>query len=174
MGRTDYRGGQAPIRTASELAVILPVPLLMIVHGYATVVFPRTDRSNQSPEVAVVSVRSKKTYPPPVALPLFIHWKQWEEIVVPLLEDDDRVTGWRGVLKDLGEAVILMNDIVGPDGEIAFQEDTQIGLSVPVRLSLGTLFACDPYDAARFGGRTGSYLNALAGVIYEKAVSEGY
>jgi hypothetical protein len=146
----------------------------MIVHGYATVVFPKTDRSNQSPDVGIIQVRQKKTYPPAVGLLLFIHWKQWEEIVVPLLEDDDRVTGWRGVLKDLGEAVTLMNDIVGPGGEIVFQAGVEIGLSVPTKLSLGTLFACDPYDAARVGGRTGSYLNSLAGVIYEKAVEEGY
>ena len=147
---------------------------MMIVGGYAAPAFPRTDRSNPSPAVGIIPVRSKVNWPPPVGLPLFIHWTQWEAVVVPCLEEDLRATGWRGTLIELGQAVTLMNNIVGPGGDIVFTLGLQIGLSPPTRTSLGTLYACDPFDFTRVGGRTSGYLNAMMGVIYEKAVEAGY
>jgi hypothetical protein len=145
---------------------------MMIVDGYAAPTFPGTNRSNPSPAVGIIPVRGKTAWPPS-GLPVFIHWKQWEEIVVPLFQDDDRPVGWRGVLADLGTALTLLNDIVGPGGVIVFTEGMDLGLGVPTDESLGKLYACDFYSRT-FGGKTGSYLSNMAGVIYDKATEQGY
>ena len=175
MGRADHRGGQAPLRTASELALLLPVPLLMIVEGYASPSFPNSNRSNPSPAVGIVPTRPKSTYPSPGGhYPIFIHWTQWEAVVVPLFQDDVRLAGWRGSHQELGEAVILLNDIVGPTGEVQYPEGLEIGLGQPSKLSLGTLYACDPFDRGRVGGRTSAYLTGLMGVVYDQATQAGY
>jgi hypothetical protein len=150
----------------------------MIVSGYATVVFPRTDRSNPSPAVGIIPIRPKRTFPTPTGLPLYIHWKQWEEIVVPLFEPDEtgavQATSWRGTLEELGHAVTLMNDVVGPDGEVVYPSGFEIGLGVPSERSIGTLYACDPWEASRVGGRTSGYLNAISGILYSRAAAAGF
>lgn len=174
MGQPDYRGGKAPLRTATELALLLPVPIMMIVDGYAQVVFPTTDRSNPSTYVAIVPTKPKKGYPPATRLPIYVHWTQWENVVVPLFQSDDRLTGWRGTLAELGQAIMLMNNIVGPNGEILFPIGLQIGLGVPSDQSLGRLYACDPFDSQRYGGKTGGYLTNAMGVIFTKAQEAGY
>lgn len=173
MPRTEYRGGQAPARSALELSLLLPVPLMMIVGGYALPVFPGTNRSNPSPAVGIVPVKGKTSWPSPSRMPIYVHWKQWEQIVVPLLGDDPRPTGWRGTILSTGKIVTLLNDIIGPGGEIVFPEGLDIGLEPPSDTSLGKLYACD-FFGQHFGGKTGSYLSNLAGIIYEKAVEEGY
>jgi hypothetical protein len=172
MPRPEYRGGQAPIRSALELSLLLPIPLMMIVDGYAAPVFPGTNRSNPSPAVGIIPVKGKTAWPPPSGLPVYIHWKQWKNIVVPLLGGDLRVSGWRGTLLDLGAAVTLLNDIIGPGGEVVFPAGTEIGLEPPADTSLGKLYACD-FFSRTFGGKTGSYLSNLAGIIYLKTVQQG-
>jgi len=106
-------------------------------------------------------------------MPIYVHWKQWEQIVVPCLGTDLRPTGWRGTLLGQGKIVTLLNDIIGPGGEVVFPEGLDIGLEPPSDASVGKLYACDFFDRY-FGGKTGSYLSNLAGIIYEKAVEEGY
>lgn len=173
MPRAEYRGGQAPIRTALELSLLLPIPLMMIVDGHAAPSFPMTNRSNPSPAVGITLLRGKKPWPPLAGPPLYIHWKQWERVVVPCLSGDDRVTGWRGSLNDLGETVTLLNDIVGPEGDIVYPEGTDLGVETPSKTSRGKLYACD-FFGRHFGGKTGGYLSNLAGIIYTKATEEGY
>lgn len=128
MGRADYRGGLAPIRTADELAVLLPIPLYLMVSGYAGPIYPKTDRSNPAPAVGIVG---SKTIPDSLKpqmdgfLPLWIHWTQWRDVVVPLL-NDARVTDWRGVLRDLGDLLNLPADVYGPEG-VAYPAGTDVG-----------------------------------------------
>jgi hypothetical protein len=128
MGRADYRGGLAPIRTADELAVLLPIPLYLMVSGYAGPIYPKTDRSNPAPAVGIVG---SKTIPDSLKpqmdgfLPLWIHWTQWRDVVVPLL-NDARVTDWRGVLRDLGDLLNLPADVYGPEG-VAYPAGTEAG-----------------------------------------------
>jgi hypothetical protein len=174
MGRADHRGGQAPLRTASELALLLPVPLMMIVGGYASPSFPRSDRSNPSPAVGIVPTKPRNSYPTSGGrFPIYIHWTQWEAVVVPLFQDG-RLTVWRGTHQELGEAVILLNDIVGPGGVVQYPLGLDIGISQPSKVSLGKLYACDPFDADRVGGKTAGYLNALMGMVYDQATQAGY
>lgn len=175
MPRPENRGGQAPIRSALELSLLLPVPMMMIVDGYAAPTFPRTNRSNPSPAVGIIPVKGKKAWPPPSGLPVYVHWRQWQNVVVPCLQDDPRVTGWRGTLSgtDLGAAVTLLNDIVSPSGQIVFPSGTNLGVEPPSDTSLGKLYACD-FFSRTFGGKTGSYLSNLAGILFVKATEQGY
>lgn len=173
MGRADYRGGRAPIRTASELAVLLPIPILMIVEGYAQPLFPGTDRSNPSPFVAVVETRPKKTYPTVVGLPLYIHWTQWRDIVVPLLEQIT-TSQWRGQNWHFGDLVTLLNNIVGPNGEVFFPVGYEVGFTGFTLDSLGALYACDQGDRARVTGRLAEYLQAMSGSVYRDASAAGF
>lgn len=173
MPRPENRGGQAPTRSALELALLLPVPMMMIVDGFAAPTFPTTNRSNPSHAVGIVPVKGKPYWPSPVGLPIYIHWKQWKNVVVPLLQGDPRPTGWRGTLNDLGSAVELLNDIVGPGGNVVIPEGTDLGVDPPSDTSRGKLYACD-FFGRTFGGKTGSYLSNLAGIIFVKATEEGY
>jgi len=147
---------------------------MMIVDGYAQAIFPATDRSNPSPYVAIVPTRSKQSFPPASRLPIYVHGTQWQNVVVPLFQDDDRLTGWRGTLSDIGEAVTLMNNIVGPTGDIVFPIGLTIGFANPSEQSLGRLYACDPFDFQRYGGKTGGYLTNAMGVIFTQAQEAGY
>lgn len=128
MGRADYRGGQAPIRTADELAVLLPVPLYLMVSGYAGPIYPKTDRSNPAPAVGIVGL---KTIPDSLKpqmvglLPLWVHWTQWRDVVVPLLSDE-RVVDWKGVLRDLGDLLNLPVDVYGPEG-VVYPSGSEVG-----------------------------------------------
>ena len=129
MGRTDYRGGKAPIKTADELASLLPIPLFLIVSGYAGPIYPKTDRSNPAPAVGIVGI---KTLPDSLRprvnqiLPVWIHWTQWQSVVVPLMADE-RVTDWRVVLRDLGDVLSLPVDVYGPDGTIPYEAGATVG-----------------------------------------------
>ena len=173
MGRADYRGGTAPIRTAEELAFLLPIPILMIVEGYARPLFPASNPANPSPYVAVVGTRPKKTYPQVTGLPVYIHWTQWKNIVVPLLEAQ-ATSQWRGQIWNLGDLVVLLNNIVGPNGEIVFPAGFEVGFTGFTLESLGALYGCDPNDVARVGGRVAEYLTAMSGSVYRDASAAGF
>ena len=129
MGRADYRGGKAPILTADELASLLPIPLFLIISGYAGPIYPKTDRSNPAPAVGIVGI---KTLPDSLRprvnqiLPVWIHWTQWQAVVAPLISDE-RVTDWSDVLRDLGDLLNLPADVYGPGGVVAYPEGTEVG-----------------------------------------------
>jgi len=129
MGRADYRGGKAPILTAGELADLLTVPILMVVLGYAGPIYPRSDRSNPAPAVGIVGT---KTVPdqlrPRVTqiLPVWVHWTQWQEVVVPLISDD-RISDWSGIIRNLGDLLNLPVDVRGPDGSVTFTKGSSVG-----------------------------------------------
>lgn len=173
MGRADYRGGIAPIRTASELALLLPIPILMIVEGYARPLFPGSTPAHPSPYVTVVGTRPKKTYPQVTGLPLHVHWTQWQEVVVPILEQVT-TSQWRGQVWSFGDLVTLLNNIVGPGGSVVFPVGFEVGFTGFTAQSLGALYACDPGDVARVGGRIAEYLSAMSGVVYRGAQSAGF
>mgnify|MGYP000261659555 CR=1 FL=1 len=129
MGRADYRGGQAPIKTADQLASLLPIPLFLIVSGYAGPIYPKTDRSNPAPAVGIIGTKTIPDSLKPLAsnlLPIWIHWTQWQSVVAPLL-DDERVTDWRGTLRDLGDLLDLLVDVYGPNGTIPYPAGTFVG-----------------------------------------------
>lgn len=149
MGRADYRGGIAPIRTTEQLMEILPIPLYLMVSGYAGPIFPRTDRSNPAPAVGIVGTRTIPGSLRPSMrgiLPVWIHWTQWRDVVVPLLEDD-RVTSWAGVLSDLGDLLKLAVPVRSPSGSVVYPVGTPVGnLAYSTKIP-GGLYAPDHGDA---------------------------
>ena len=169
MGRADYRGGRAPIRTADELASLLPIPLYLIVSGYAGPIFPKTDRSNPAPAVGVTM---NKTIPDSLRpqmegiLPIWIHWTQWQSVVVPLL-NDERVTDWRGILRDLGDLLNLPVDVYGPDGSIVFPSGSEVGNLRYSTTIPGGLYAPSCGDAR-------SLVGAYSGLVQEAATTAGF
>ena len=167
MGRADYRGGQAPIRTADELAVLLPVPLYLMVSGYAGPIYPKTDRSNPAPAVGIVGL---KTIPDSLKpqmvglLPLWVHWTQWRDVVVPLLSDE-RVVDWKGVLRDLGDLLNLPVDVYGPEG-VVYPSGSEVG-----QLRFSTNIPGGLY--APSGGDSRALVGAYSHLIRETASSVG-
>lgn len=173
LGNKEFRGGLSPTRTALELSGILPLPLLLVIEGYASPIFPLSTPATPSPSVGVISIREKTTWPPVVGLPVWINWLQWERVVVPILESGV-VAKWRGQIQDLGDQLVLLNNVVGPGWEIVFQEGTVVGESAWTRQRLGLLYGCDPSDTDRVGGKLSSYLENLSRLIYQRAVEAGY
>ena len=169
MGRADYRGGIAPIRTAGELASILPIPLYLMVSGFAGPIFPKTDRSNPAPAVGIVMLKTiPNSLRPQMAgiLPVWIHWTQWRDVVAPLL-DDKRVTDWAGVIRDLGDILSLPVNVYGPDGSVAYPAGTEAGqLAFSTRIP-GGLYAPSCGDAR-------SLVNAYGGLVQEAGTAAGF
>lgn len=166
MSRADYRGGLAPIRTAQELAQVLPIPLYLMVSGYAGPSYPLTDRSNPSVMVGIVGL---KTAPPTLQglmgryLPLWIHWTQWRDVVAPLVLDP-RITDWKGVLRDLGDLLQLPVNVIGPDGQVVYEAGEAVGgLAYSTRIP-GGLFASE----------AGELVHQYAGLISQQASSAGF
>ena len=173
MGRIDYRGGQAPLRTATELSTVLPIPILMVGEGHAMPSFPKTDRSNPSPVVTVVP-----SIPDPrfssLGFPLGVHWTQWNSVAVPVIERLQTYQ-WRGTIGSLGQTLLVLQDVVGPAGVVAFAEGFTAGSSVVSEESVGRLYACDPPQVrGKPQSKTYAYLANIALIIYQTAVDAGY
>src|SRR3989344_4723307 len=137
--KRDHRGGRAPLRTATELSVLMPIPILLIVDGHAVPLFPGSDRAAPSSYVEVILTRSS-SLSPLLKFPLRVNGKQWEEVIYPILSDEV-VVGWRGRIAVLGDLITLLNDIVGQDGTTLYAEDDEIGRSQYTKdLGVGRLY----------------------------------
>lgn len=167
MGRSDYRNGIAPIRTATQLADLLPIPVFLLLKGYAKPVFPGTDRSNPAVKVGILGIESLPDTMPLLRehLPVWVHWTQWRDVVVPVVEDL-RTAWWTGINPSTGDALALAQNVLVPQsgGEIQYAADTTVGTSSHSTEAVGGLYE-DHLE---------EYLDALSGVIQEKAVAEGY
>ncbi len=172
MSRFDYRGGIAPLRTAEELSLILPIVLLFLVDGSAQARFPNTDRSSQSPWVSVVIVRGGEN-PPPRGFPLYFHWSQWNRLVVPLLKEAQTST-WRGGLSEFGDILRLLENVVGSYGTVIFPKGEVFGSTASTSESVGRLYGCDFSDLDRVGGKTLEYLLNMRERVLSQAESLGY
>lgn len=171
MSRFDFRGGIAPIRTAEELSLILPIVILFIVDGSAQPRFPNTDRSSPSPWVSVVLVREGEN--PPSNFPLYFHWTQWNRLVVPLLREKQTYS-WRGGVTEFGDLLTLLNNVVGACGTILFPKGEVFGTTSSSSESVGRLYGCDPSDIDRVGGKTLEYLLTMRERVLSDAQALGY
>lgn len=167
MSRADYRRGRAPIRTANELAILMPVPVFLLISGYAKPVYPRTDRSNPSPHVGIMTVKTiPDTYPSlKGALPVWVHWTQWQDVIVPVVADP-RVTEWRSRISSTGDALTLANDIMIPQsgGQVQYAAGASVGTSACSLSTQGGLYL----------QYLSQYLAPLGGIIKAQAVAQGY
>ena len=166
MGRADYRGGVAPIRTAEELSTLLPIPLYLIVSGLAKPVYPQTSRAHPSPAVGVIAVETlPKSLKPTMSgvLPIWIHWTQWQDVVVPVMADPS-VTDWAGVLKDLGDVLKLLQDVYSPNRTVAYKKGSAVGNAAFSTRTPGGLYRYD----------TQALLTQYQSLIRLQATSQGY
>lgn len=155
--------------------MLLPVPLLLIVAGFAQPLFPLSDPSSPSSVVAIVqSKRTPSGYLKRARLPVYINWTQWESVVVPLL-GDIVVTGWRGQIGGTGDLLSLLQDLVGVDGSILYPTGTDVGYSGISKRGVGKLYACDPPQSQGSpSSKTSAYLENLSLLISTYAKQAGY
>lgn len=167
MGRTDYRVGIAPIRTATQLADLLPTPIYLLIKGYAKPVFPGTDRSNPAVKVGIIGVEHIPDTLPTLrgSLPVWIHWTQWRDIVVPVVEDL-RTTWWAGVDPSTGDTVTLARNVLIPQsgGQVEYPAGTPVGTTSHSTAAVGGLYQ---YEVEQ-------YLEELSGIILARATAQGY
>jgi len=145
MSRFDYRGGEAPILTAEQLASQLTVPISLVIAGKANVFFPTTNRSN--PSVAVVVKFDGREM-------IRVHWTQWQSVAVPVIEDD-RLSHWRGLL------------VSGVPGDFASQT-SKLRSGNLYGCDWTELVRQNP------SSRHSQYLTQINGIIHQKAQSEGF
>jgi hypothetical protein len=122
--------------------------------------------------VIVVQSKPKDTYPITTKA-TYIHWTQWQDLVVPILEAL-QTSRWRGVVGELGDLLLLQDSIIGPNGEVVFPAGFEIGFSGFNTDSIGALYACDKHNLERVNGRVAEYLNAMSGSIFRDAEAAGY
>lgn len=168
MARADYRTGIAPIRTATELADLLPIPIFLLIKGYAKPVFPGTDRSNPAVRVGIVGIG------PPIpdtlptlkgSLPVWIHWTQWQNVVVPVV-DDLRTSWWAGVDPSTGDTASLPANVLVPQsgGQVLYPAGAVVGATSHSTAGNGGLYQYE----------VGEYLTELSGIIKARAVAQGH
>jgi hypothetical protein len=174
-----YRGGIAPIRGARELALSLPIPLLLIGEGWARAGFPASTPARPSPWVEVSLNRPKGTYPDAGAklFPLYVNGVQWERVAVPLLKGETYPIPhrWRGVIGSLGEALQLYQGIVGVGGSLLLPAGADWASAPLTEESLGKLYACDPGSPGKWvGGKSAQFLVELTLLVLARAEAAGY
>jgi len=133
-------------KSAQQLADVIPYVALLIVGGHVNVLFPGSRPSRYS-EFVVLSP-SKGPYPSvvPEGLSLFFDGEQWNDLVVPLLQEV-QTSGWRGNLPGVaGETVKLLQAIYGPGGTLVAAEGTPLGTLPGSEVAQpGPLYQPEPY-----------------------------
>ena len=167
MGRTDYRNGIAPIRTATQLADLLPIPLYLLIKGYAKPVVPGTDRSNPAVKVGILGIEHIPDTLPTLrgSLPVWVHWTQWRDVVVPVVADP-RTSWWAGVDPSMGDPVTLARNVLTPQsgGQVQYPAGTPVGTTSNSTAAVGGLYQC----------AVEQYLTELGGLILARATAQGY
>jgi hypothetical protein len=161
---------------------------MMIFEGYAKVLFPGSTPAHPSPWVAIVQTRPK-TFPDssPSPFPIYVNGDQWQQVVVPILapvlgqgsssgggNSQVPIYRWRGTIGSVGEALELLNDVVGPGGVIAFPEGTEYGDSATPTDHVARLYGCDGSDLIQVGGATAAYLVEVSALVQSLAEDAGY
>ena len=174
---SDGRFGRAPLRTPAQLAEILPVPIYLYMSRYVSLIFPRSSRARPSDAVGFQPIRPLPSWVTTNAFPLWINGRQWQNIVVPILEDP-RLYRWRGILKPPAKSPVRLPVTVNPPPElrtpgvcgepavlngVELLEDAIFGETSSLE-SVGNLYACDPNELARSQGRAKQYLSLLHGI----------
>ena len=118
--RTQYT------KTAEQLSEIIPWIAFLVVGEYVNVMFPGTSPARYA---RVVKVVGRRPWPSvvPKDLTLYFDGNQWNNVVVPLVQDV-QTTGWRGEIPYLpGESVKLLQTIYGPGGSVVASEGEELG-----------------------------------------------
>lgn len=145
-----HRRGRGQIKTAQQLAVELAVPVYYILTGKAQAAFPETSTPAPSSFVMVILTSPGVDQDHLAAFPAYVNWRQWRDVVAPILEaaqDDQNSTLWPGFLGYLG----------GTSG---------LGAITEAPLGPG-LYACNR-------GLRADYLILLTHEIENRAIGAGY
>ena len=176
------RFGRAPLRTPAQLAEILPVPVYLYFSGYVSLVYPSTSRAAPSDAVGFQPIRPLPSWVQTNAFPLWINGRQWENTVVPILQDP-RLARWRARLGPVPTSPVRLPATVTPPpslrtpgvcDEAANLDGVELvtgaiigqGMSLD---SVGRLYGCDWSEVKRSQGRAHEYLNLLYGVAQSYA-----
>jgi hypothetical protein len=164
-----YRFGLAPLRTSGELQQVLPVPVYLWVSGMVGLVYPSTTRANPSEAVGFVATRTLPSWVGQGSLPLYVNGRQWQGVVVPLLQDG-RLSAWRGSLAARASSPVRVPVLTACEAE-----DTVVGAQSPtLEPGPGFLYGCDWTGGARPLGKSGEYLRLLTLLVGEYAEQAGY
>ena len=106
-----YRFGLAPLRTTAELQRVLPVPVYLWVTGKAGIVYPNTTRANPSTAVGLVATRPVPSWAGTGGFPVYVNGRQWQNVVVPLLQDG-RLPTWKGSLGGRASSPVSVPELV--------------------------------------------------------------
>lgn len=165
-----YRFGLAPLRTTAELQEVLPVPVYLWVSGMASLVYPSTTRANPSAAVGMVASRTPPSWVGQGSLPLYVNGRQWQEVVVPLL-NDGRLPTWRGSLAARASSPVRVPVLALSCG---VEELVVGGQSPTLEPGPGFLYGCDWTGDDRALGKSGEYLQLLTRLVGEYAAQAGY
>lgn len=157
-----YRFGLAPLRTTTELQRVLPVPVYLWVLGKAGIVYPTTTRANPSAAVGLVATLPSPLWESTGAPTLYVNARQWQRVVVPLLQDG-RLPTWKGSLGGRASSPVVVPELV-PCAEGGGTVDVTVGKQSPtVQPGPGVLYAgVEPY------------LELLTRLVGEYAEQAGY
>lgn len=114
-----HRTGKGAIRTPEEIRRDLTLPVYYILLGRAQPSFPYSSTPAPSQFVTIVRVRPDRDDRHEVEFPVFVNWRQWNEIIVPILQDP-RWSNWLGSLGSLtgvtedGYPSSIPNQAIGP------------------------------------------------------------
>lgn len=108
-----HRRGRGQVRTATELKVLLAIPVYNIFLDRAFPVFPNSSTPAPSSFVTVVKTSSEIDPDHVSSFPCYVNWRQWNEILVPLLEQD-RWQEWFGIPGSGNQNTSIPSQLVGP------------------------------------------------------------
>jgi hypothetical protein len=92
---SHHRRGFGQIQSATELSKLLAIPLFYILVEKAQAIFPDTATPTPSGFVVVKPTTSGLDPNHISKFPVYVNWRQWNEIIVPMLLDP-KFQAWIG------------------------------------------------------------------------------
>jgi len=89
--------GRVRLLTAEEMKTILAIPVYYIFRKQAQISFPESSTPGPSSFVMIIRTGNQVPQEHWSAFPVYVNWRQWNEVVAPILEDG-RWVAWLGQL----------------------------------------------------------------------------
>lgn len=114
----DHRSKPGHTRSAIQLGEDLAIPCLYLLAGKAQAVFPNTHTAAPSSWVSVMRLGEVRDicFPPGGVT---VHWKQWRDVVVPVLDDPRWAPENPLWAERFGELLVLLGLALRQSGEVA-------------------------------------------------------
>jgi hypothetical protein len=110
MPEHGHRAPPGETYSAKQIADLLCIPCVYLLAGKGQAIFPNTTRAAPSSWVMVVRHGNLSGLPDFPRSGVTVSWRQWRDVVVPVLEDprwDPRLNIWTGDFIRLKEMVCL-------------------------------------------------------------------